>query len=796
MHAEHAPARSAPGPWARPPTAVCCSGGGIRSASYSLGALQALSQRDVLNDVTVLTAVSGGSYLAASHTLVTSSLDGPGPRPYAPLSPEERHLREHTRYLMPDGATTLRAVLCVVFGLAQNLSLLFAWIVAVALPIGWLSYAHGPLTGVATGHPSLDWGPWPWISVALLGVCLLLFAVSSSGVSHLHRAWFHRSTPDLCSPPAQGCSAAAEERAWATLVSCRGVQRAMWLAFLGCAVTGFVFVAAPWAIVELYAHGPRGSAPGSPTLDVTGSLGTFFTALVAIVRLVLGRVGGRPDKSGPSRKDAAKTSGADRLGVTTVTDAVPLGLRQRIQHLLLPWLGSAIAAVLLVLAWLVAEVAGATRGVEGAQVAVLAGAVGYLVLARVLVDVNRTSLHSLYRDRLASAFAVRRRHDAVQPAGQARMSQLADVGRELVVCATANITASGEVPAGTNGVSFTFTPGDSGLERPLGQRDGSTALYRRVDTADYERVVGLHDLTLFDMVAISGAAVSPMMGKMTRPAERFLLAIANVRLGVWLPHPALMPHPSHDVPQSPADAVEERMLRRLRSGSAKRLSAVLAERLRLATCAKASLWERLANELRYRTHQPNVRLLLREALGRQSLQDSWLYVTDGGHFDNLGLVEALRRDPEEVFVFDASGDRTTSWSTLGQAIALARAELDIEIEIEPTDMVKDGLVVQPFVDGTFRRAGKPGPGRKIWFCKLGVWPTAPWDVRAYSARHPSFPTDSTLQQLYDGEEFEAYRALGFAATTAMLDARDAPVVLPPGGPQPSHVPAQAYSPTP
>lgn len=544
----------------------------------------------------------------------------------------------------------------------------------------------------------------------------------------------------------------------------------MWLAFLGCAVTGFIFVAAPWAIVELYAHGPRGSAPGSPTLDVTGSLGTFFTALVAIVRLVLGRVGGRPDKSGPSRKDAAKTSGADRLGVTTVTDAVPLGLRQRIQHLLLPWLGSAIAAVLLVLAWLVAEVAGATRGVEGAQVAVLAGAVGYLVLARVLVDVNRTSLHSLYRDRLASAFAVRRRHDAVQPAGQARMSQLADVGRELVVCATANITASGEVPAGTNGVSFTFTPGDSGLERPLGQRDGSTALYRRVDTADYERVVGLHDLTLFDMVAISGAAVSPMMGKMTRPAERFLLAIANVRLGVWLPHPALMPHPSHDVPQSPADAVEERMLRRLRSGSAKRLSAVLAERLRLATCAKASLWERLANELRYRTHQPNVRLLLREALGRQSLQDSCLYVTDGGHFDNLGLVEALRRDPEEVFVFDASGDRTTSWSTLGQAIALARAELDIEIEIEPTDMVKDGLVVQPFVDGTFRRAGKPGPGRKIWFCKLGVWPTAPWDVRAYSARHSSFPTDSTLQQLYDGEEFEAYRALGFAATTAMLDA--------------------------
>jgi hypothetical protein len=46
-------------------------------------------------------------------------------------------------------------------------------------------------------------------------------------------------------------------------------------------------------------------------------------------------------------------------------------------------------------------------------------------------------------------------------------------------------------------------------------------------------------------------------------------------------------------------------------------------------------------------------------------------------------------------------------------------------------------------------------------------------VKAYAARHPTFPTDATVQQLYDDEEFEAYRALGYAATEAMLAARDA-----------------------
>jgi hypothetical protein len=796
-------------------SAVCCSGGGIRSASFALGAMQALARRGVLSDdVGDVTAVSGGSYLAASRAVVSSSVPAEETRGvYAPRSPEERHLRSHTHYLVPNGPTTLRATLCVIFGLALNLSLLVAWIVAIALPLGWLSHAHGPLVyEVASAHPTLRLGNWPWIPGALGGICLILFAVSSSGVTLIHRRSFHKGALSAqVEPPAQGCTVLADERGPSRWLSCAGIQQAMWLTFLAAAAAAFALIVAPWAIVQIYREGPN--IQGSATTHVTGSVGTFFAALVAVLRLMIGRVGGKAKDTNPKQgKGEGQAGGSGTIGVTSVVDQLPGGLKSRIQHVLLPWVGSAVAALLLVVVWLVAEVAGARNGFVRSQVWIFGGVLAYLMLGRVLVDVNRTSLHSLYRDRLASAFAVRRRSDAgVEPAGGILMSNLrgsiSSGSPSLVVCATANVTASGEVPAGTNGVSFTFRPDTSGLQRPIRERAGSTALYRRVDTEVYERVVGIRHLTLFDMVAISGAAVSPIMGKMTRPAERFMLALANIRLGVWLPHPALMPvldEPEKDsckvplisvagrgygwrgwwwyrrfpkdqvteIETTPADAMETRLVRLLSSRRSQRFAALLRRRFNLAPhTSTSSLWGRAVNEVQWRSAQPGLRLLLREALGRTSLQSRWLYVTDGGHFDNLGLIEALRGDPEEVFVFDASGDGPTSWSTIGEAVALARVELGVDIDVEPTEMVQAGKVVRPFVRGHFRREGHWGGSRTIWFCKLGVWPGAPWDVRAYSARHASFPSDSTLQQLYDGEEFEAYRELGFAATMAMLDER-------------------------
>ena len=88
-----------------------------------------------------------------------------------------------------------------------------------------------------------------------------------------------------------------------------------------------------------------------------------------------------------------------------------------------------------------------------------------------------------------------------------------------------------------------------------------------------------------------------------------------------------------------------------------------------------------------------------------------------------------------------------------------------------------GQVVCPWVSGTFRQApAGAGPDRTIVVCKLGWWTGAPWDVRAYAAGHPAYPADSTLEQLYDSAEFDAYRELGASSVTLAMQGLASPVV--------------------
>jgi hypothetical protein len=172
-----------------------------------------------------------------------------------------------------------------------------------------------------------------------------------------------------------------------------------------------------------------------------------------------------------------------------------------------------------------------------------------------------------------------------------------------------------------------------------------------------------------------------------------------------------------------------------------------------------------------------------------------MYVTDGGHYDNLGLVEALRRGARNIIVLDASGDKPDTWFTLGGAIALARTDAGVEIDLDPTTMVRGGRdlrpgqVVRPWAHGTFSRPqevrGLPSRG-DIWVCKLGWWSGAPWDVLAYARGHATYPCDSTIEQLYNSDEFRAYRQLGAAAVLDAARRSEPPLkwVAPAGAPPP------------
>ena len=380
----------------------------------------------------------------------------------------------------------------------------------------------------------------------------------------------------------------------------------------------------------------------------------------------------------------------------------------------------------------------------------------------------------------------------------------------LVVCATANITAVREAPPGQGGFGITFDPDHVALHQEKGLAAAERA---QAKTTDYETLIGHRRSTLFDISAISGAAVSPLMGSATTQAYRILFTAANVRLGVWLPHPAVVRNarppdrprrgPGHAatalVGAAPAAAAAVVPLpapalgRRPRPGppavtraaghrggdgkmgrDSEREARLWAHVLRLQK-GWTGKWSGTA--LWYRAMQPTLGLLWAEAVGRLSYRATWMYVTDGGHYDNLGLVEALRRGASNIVVLDASGDKVDTWFTLGGAVALARADVGVEIELDPTTMrppaqqgLAPGQVVRPWAHGKFSRpqevTGLPQEG-KIWVCKLGWWDGAPWDVRAYGGGHSTYPTDSTLEQLYDATEFAAYQQLGAAS---VLDA--------------------------
>ncbi|HEY5989191.1 MAG TPA: hypothetical protein VIV12_22840, partial [Streptosporangiaceae bacterium] len=309
-----------------------------------------------------------------------------------------------------------------------------------------------------------------------------------------------------------------------------------------------------------------------------------------------------------------------------------------------------------------------------------------------------------------------------------------------------------------------------------------------------------------------------------RRAYRILFTATNMRLGVWLPHPRVVAKATEFA--KPAAAVSPAGCVKGAAGGidaeAGRLAANHADRrwtrvhillllwyraphpwwhrkshrnearearlwahvfkLRSGTGPRDGKLRRFRGAIWLRVMQPTLGLLWAEAAGHLSYRSTWMYVTDGGHYDNLGLVEALRRGARNIIVLDASGDKAGTWYTLGTAIALARADQGVDIKLDPTSMarfrgvLRAGQVGCPWVEGTFERREdrikRPGEVQdlplkgNILVCKLGWWRGAPWDVRAYAARHPAYPGDSTLEQLYDGAEFEAYRELGAAAVDA------------------------------
>ncbi|HEY6277434.1 MAG TPA: hypothetical protein VIX86_14000 [Streptosporangiaceae bacterium] len=843
--------------------AICCSGGGIRSASFCLGALQRLESIGLLARARLIMSVSGGSYIAASRALVADGLAqsgvpgggtgqagpglaGPGQAAaYAPGTPEEQHLRDNTHYLVPDATILLLGVLSLLVGAVVTFTLVLAPVFAAAHAWGWLLRGQAVLCpGSAPGCAAP--GPWTasvtawtwWLAPAILG-----------GLTVLAFWWWWLTLAPHRTDRRDRSQPLARLVGWAVLVTA-AVAVAMLLVPLLLAWLTRISPGPVKSLVDDLGFGTgRKWTPAA--------LAGVFAAVLAISQSIRGKLQQwhllatqgqvtTSQGSSTSQVTTTRTTTTTQTTSTTTTQtqapAAPSGLSARLggwfRTYLLPWLGSAAIVLAVVVAGLRWVRDGAASGYSPSVSWLVTGALALMLVLRLLVDVNRISLHDFYRWRLASAYAVIRSVGRTGTGGARRgavstgvvaapgvlLSSLAGQRPAPVFCTTANINAEREVPVGRGGLSLTFDPEHVIL------RGEDPVHWVTASTSDYETLVGTRRLTLFDVSAISGAAVNPVMGAATKQAYRILLTMTNVRLGVWLPHPALVAAARRELDQQlsgkrrldhwptglrlllwyglPHPLWRKRPERWNRSEA--RLWAYL---LRLRS-SRGWLSQTVGGHF-YHMLQPTLGLLWAEAAGHISYRATWICVSDGGHYDNLGLVEALRRGASEIVVIDASGEKVDTWFTLGAAIAQARVDAGVDISLDPTVMcwpdgagrpcvappgpapagtaqpaagggpagsdgpagegLCPGEVLQPWAKGTFTRLpGWPRPAGgpalpdtgTIWVCKLGWWLDAPWDVQAYAAGHPSFPTESTLYQLFDGAEFDAYRELGSSAVAA------------------------------
>jgi hypothetical protein len=823
------------------------SGGGIRSAASCLGVMQALNHHNLLKHVDYLSTVSGGGYIGAS---VTASMAKTGRFVFgappaaskaaaevaAEISdtPAVGHIRNYSNYLIPNGIRdALTAAAIVVRGLVANTSLVLPVLLLLAATTiasnpDRGSLVHSDLFGYDLSKYLVDkfgitlvfglagialffvWAIYrsllrdptrltefhSWLPrlgavylVLLATIAYLEFqpfvidgmfeiadAAAGQGggvLTGLFTSWL-QTLAAAAAPVAAAVmffqrqfggvlkadSATADLM---TRISARLIKGAVWIA--GAALPLFIWVAylylSYWGIINdkkypaQAAVCERGSIAATVQIEAKGS--TYSSSY-----------------RGPDRSEGCTDGAKDSLGRGTHTPT---------------WLIKA-ATWTNEMVWGLLPPENAGKQSQTASTAVKAInsrldllyyrplATFYLALGLLLFAVswllapNANSLHQLYRDRLAKAFLFDPdSHSA--PSEPKRNVASSDQGRdfeELDLPLTA--LASERAPyhlintaLNIQGSDFANRRGrnaDFFVASPLYVGSEATGYQR---TSDFEQVAP--DLDLATAVAISGAAASSNMGSNSIKPLAPTLALLNVRLGYWLKNPKYLDYwrrmvakvslpgfQDPDVGSEPAAAEGRRARRRLPK--------------------IPPHWSRF--------------YLLSEITGRLYENSDEIYLTDGGHIENLGIYELLRRRCRLIIAVDAEADSAMRFGSLVTLQRYARIDHGILIHL-PWLPIQTQTLAQ-MSQNTGKAAAQPvetspgphvaigiidyGSGEKGYLVYLKSSLTGDENdyIRDYARRYDRFPHETTGDQFFSEEQFEVYRALGFHMAHGMLCGRD------------------------
>ena len=153
-----------------PLSAICLSGGGIRSATFNLGVLQHLAHLGILQRFDFLSSVSGGGYVASwlqawmhhDERALDQLKEFSRPNAFEPEPQPIRNLREYSNYLTPKlglfSADTWTAAAMVVRNMLLNwLVILPALAAVVAIPWLFLAAVENNISSVGWTARSSLW---------------------------------------------------------------------------------------------------------------------------------------------------------------------------------------------------------------------------------------------------------------------------------------------------------------------------------------------------------------------------------------------------------------------------------------------------------------------------------------------------------------------------------------------------------------------------------------------------------------------------------------------------------------
>jgi hypothetical protein len=153
--------------------------------------------------------------------------------------------------------------------------------------------------------------------------------------------------------------------------------------------------------------------------------------------------------------------------------------------------------------------------------------------------------------------------------------------------------------------------------------------------------------------------------------------------------------------------------------------------------------------------------LLAELFGMVNDVAAFVYLTDGGHFENMGLYELVRRHCSTIVICDAEQDGDLSFQGIGMAIRKCRIDHGAEIVLDLAQLEAMGHPpASPMhcIPGTIHYAN--GATGQILYIKSVYTHELPADLVNYRKENPTFPNTSTLDQWFSESQFESYRRLG------------------------------------